>query len=157
LGKENFPAHEENGRFTKGASEFTVRLRPDNHGAMLRRTLDYSLPNQKAEVYIFDAAGNNWEYVGIWYLAGSNTCVYSEPPAELDKRKYNEETSNRRFRDDEFLISEKFTQGKSSLRIRVRFVPVEQELYLGKPFPKEAAWSELRYKVYSYVMPDFKD
>lgn len=155
-GKENYPAHEENGRYTKGSSEFTVQINPDNHGVMLRRTLDYSFPNQKAEVYISDPKGNNWEYVGIWYIAGSNTCVYSEPPGELDRREYNEETSNRRFRDDEFLISGNFTQGKSSIRIRVRFVPVEQELYPGKPFPKEPAWSELHYKIYSYVMPNLK-
>lgn len=155
LGKEINPAHEENGRYTRGSSEFTVRLNPDNHGAMLRRTLDYSFPNQKAEVYISDTAGDKWEYVGVWYLAGSNTCIYSEPPKELDKRDYNEKTSNRRFRDDEFLIPEKFTQGKSSVRIQVKFIPVEQELYPGKPFPKEPAWSELRYKVYSYIMPKF--
>ena len=155
-GREVFPAHKETGRFTKGSSEFTVKIDPKNKGIMLRRTLDYSFPNQKAEVYVADANGNDWKYAGIWYLAGSNTCVYSNPPGELDFRRYIVQTSNRRFRDDEFLISGELTQGKSAVRIRVKHVPVVRELFFGQPFPKESAWSELRYHVYSYVMPDFK-
>ena len=156
-GKEIYPAHEEDGRFSKGSTEFTVKLRSDNYGVLLRRTLDYSIPNQKAEVYIaMDDEGKNWESVGTWYLAGSNTCVYSDPKGELDKRQYNIQTSNRRFRDDEFMIPAKFTQGKSSIRVKVKCTPVMRDLYPGIAFPKESAWSELRYKVYSYVMPDIK-
>jgi hypothetical protein len=155
-GMEIYPAQEENGRYTKGSSEFTVKLNPKNHGVMLRRTLDYSFPNQKAEVFVSDVKGNDWKYAGIWYLAGSNTCVYSDPRGEIDKRLYKMQTSNRRFREDEFLIPGKLTRGKSSVRIRVKFVPVERDLYPGMPFPKENAWSELRYQVYSYVMPQFK-
>jgi len=155
-GKEVFPAHEEHGRYTKGSSEFTVKIDPKNKGIMLRRTLDYSFPNQKAEVYVADANGNDWKYAGIWYLAGSNTCIYSDPPGELDFRRYVVQTSNRRFRDDEFLISDELTRGKSLVRIRVKHIAVERDLFPGTPFPKESAWSELRYQVYSYVMPDFK-
>ena len=154
-GKEVYPAHQETGRFTQGSSEFTVKLNPDNYGALIRRTLDYSFPNQKAEVFVADELSGDWRYVGIWYLAGSNTCIYSDPRGELDLRLYNVQTSNRRFRDDEFLIPAQWTQGKSSLRIKVKCVPVVRELYPGRPFTKESAWSELRYKVYSYVMPDF--
>ena len=156
-GKEVYPSHKEDGRFTIGHSDFTVNIAPDNYGLLLRRTLDYSIPNQKAEVYIAaDDKGLNWERVGTWYLAGSNTCVYSDPRGELDRRQYHIQTSNRRFRDDEFLIPAKYTQGKSSIRLRMKCVPVTRELYPGIPFPKESAWSELRYKVYSYVMPDFE-
>ena len=155
FGTENFPAHVQNGRFTRGNSEFTIKLNADNYGAMIRRTLDYSFPNQKAEIYVADEDGGDWQYVGIWYLAGSNTCVQSWPQGELDKRLYNVKTSNRCFRDDEFLIPAKFTQGKTSLRIKVKHVAAEMELYPGMPFPKQSAWSELRYQVYSYVMPDF--
>ena len=156
-GKEIYPVHKEDGRFTAGSSEFTVSIRPDNYGLLLRRTLDYSIPNQKAEVYIAtDEKCLNWEKVGIWYLAGSNTCVYSDPKGELDKRQYHIQTSNRRFRDDEFLVPAKYTQGKSSIRLKIKCVPIEKDLYPGIKFPKKSSWSELRYKVYSYVMPDYK-
>lgn len=160
IGKEVYPAQEKDGRYTRGVSEFTVKLNPDNYGVLLRRTLDYSFPNQKAKVYIADAGTNAdnpiWEYAGTWYLAGSNTYVYSNPKGELDKRLYHIETSNRRFRDDEFLLPASLTRGHTKIRIKITFVPSGQELYPGKFFPKESAWSELCYSVYSYVMPDFK-
>ena len=38
------------GRHTRGSSEFTLNIRPDNRGVMLRRTLDYDMANQKAAV-----------------------------------------------------------------------------------------------------------
>lgn len=161
IGKEVFPVHEEDGRFTRGVSEFTVKLDPDNLGVLLRRTLDYSFPNQKAEVYIADAsteqasADLEWQYAGIWYLAGSNTCVYSDPRGELEKPQYKTKTSNRRFRDDEFLIPAKLSNKRSAIKVKIKFIPNEQELFPGFPFPKESAWSELRYAVYSYIMPAF--
>lgn len=161
IGKEVYPAHEEEGRYTQGTSEFTVKLNPDNLGVLLRRTLDYSFPNQTAEVYIADASSEQtpinaeWEYAGIWYLAGSNTALYSDPGGELEKRLLRTKTSNRRFRDDEFLIPAKLTKDREVIRVRVKFIPNEQELFPGFPFPKESAWSELRYEVYSYVMPVF--
>lgn len=40
IGAEVFPAHKKIGRFTKGNTEFSIHLEPDNHGALLRRTLD---------------------------------------------------------------------------------------------------------------------
>jgi hypothetical protein len=124
--------------------------------------LDYGFPNQTAEIYIGpagkkpeDIREEEWEKVGIWYLAGSNTCLYSDPGGELEKRLHRTKTSNRRFRDDEFLIPARYTKGKSELRLRVRYIPDEQELFPGFPFPRESAWSELRYEVYSYVLPGF--
>lgn len=164
-GKEVYPAHTENGRYTKGVSEFTVKLDPKNMGALIRRTLDYSFPNQRAEVYISSDGSSNWQLAGTWYLAGSNTCVYSNPTGtdratihlhELDPRDPEVQTSNRRFRDDEFLIPAKFTANKSSVRVRIRAVPNEIELMPDHRFPRESAWSELGYKVYSYVTPEFK-
>jgi len=161
VGGEVFPAHTETGRYTTGVSEFSVHLDSANFGALLRRTLDYSFPNQKAEVYIADASGAfdpenpQWEYAGIWYTSGANTYVYSPPEGELGKRVYNIMTSNRQFRDEEFLIPARLTQGRSAIRVRVKFVPEDRELYPGHPYPKKSAWSELRYEVFSYVMPDF--
>lgn len=157
IGAEVFPAHQEDGRYTRGASEFTVHLDPDNYGALLRRTLDYSFPNQKARVFVADAEDDNpqWEEAGIWYLSGSNTYIYSPADGELGERKYQVHTSNRKFRDDEFLLPKELTQGRSSVRIRVEHIPEDRELYPGQEFPKGSAWSELAYEVYSYVKPGF--
>ncbi|MEJ7646477.1 MAG: DUF2961 domain-containing protein [Chryseolinea sp.] len=161
IGKQVFPLHTQDGRTTQGISEFTVKLDKENLGVLLRRTLDYSFPNQKAEVYIQRVSSKSkkdeWKFAGVWYLAGSNTCVFSFPKGELDKREYTIRTSNRRFREDEFLIPARLTQKSSQIRIRIKFIPVDHELYPGKPFPNEAAWSELKYQIFSYTTPKFKE
>ncbi|MES1159242.1 MAG: DUF2961 domain-containing protein [Bacteroidota bacterium] len=154
-----YPPQEEDGRHTLGVSEFTVKLDPANEGVLLRRTLDYSYPNQTAEVSIQaggkKGAGGKWERVGVWYLAGSNTCVTSAPSNELGRRQYIVQTSNRQLRDDEFLLPARLTKGRSSIRIRIRCIPDHQELYPGHAFPKKSCWSELKYDIYSYVNPNF--
>lgn len=152
-GKEVYPAHEETGRLTTVGSQFTVKVDKNNHGVLLRRTLDYQYPNQRAEVYVADAHGGEWQYVGQWYTAGSNTCVFSNPRPELAKRQYKVETSNRRFRDDEFLIPARMTRGLCEMKIRVVFVPDYKELFPGCPFPQPNYWSEMKYKVYNYIEP----
>jgi hypothetical protein len=45
----------------------------------------------------------------IWCTAGSNTCAYSNPDSELGPTLHIAEASNRRFRDDEFLLSKGLT------------------------------------------------
>ena len=159
-GKELYPAQTAGGRYTRGTSAFTVKLAPGNTGVLLRRMLDYSFPNQKAAVYVATADKSvdsaTWEYAGTWYLAGSNTCMYSDPRGELERRQLTTQTSNRRFRDDEFMIPAALTKGRSAIRIKVQHTPVEQELFPGFPFPKRSAWSELKYDVYSYVLPAVK-
>ena len=162
-GREVYPAHAEVGRHTRGASEFTLRTDPRNLGVLLRRQLDYSLPDQRANVFVAadaDAATPDWQPAGVWYLAGSNTVVYSYPPDrdELGATQHQVETSNRRFRDDEFLVPRRLTEGKSSIRVRIEFTPVERPLFpqLAARRPRFTAWSELRYTAYSYVMPAFE-
>ncbi|HMF73708.1 MAG TPA: hypothetical protein VK616_19640, partial [Flavitalea sp.] len=155
-GKEIYGAQKEDGRITTGTSQFQIALDPGNYGALLRRTLDYSYPNQTAEVYIADTLENaEWKRVGIWYLAGSNTCIYSDPKGELDKSLNRTNTSNRKLRADEFLIPAHLTQNKSSVKIKIKFIPNNQLLFQDFPFPKQSAWSELRYEVYSYMTPAF--
>jgi len=160
IGKEVYPAHILDGRYNKGISEFTLKLKKENQGALLRRTLDYSYPNQKAEIYVADVSKANnrlqWKYAGIWYTAGSNTAVLSFPRGELDKRLYNLSTSNRRFRDDEFMIPSSLTKNVSAIRLRIKPIIEKQELYPGKSFPNESAWSELSYEVFSYLTPEYK-
>ncbi len=130
------------------------KIDPKNLGVMLRRKLDYCFPNQRAEVFV--AAGKQWQPAGVWYLAGSNTCVYSNPgtPKELGATQHIVQTSNRRFRDDEFLLPLALTKGRASVRIRVKFTPVTIPLYPGYPLP-DLAWSEIEYTAYSYRLPKF--
>jgi hypothetical protein len=151
-GKEIYPAETDRGRTTKGISEFRLQLRPDNFGVLLRRKLDYSFPNQRAEIYVADAPDSDWKLAGTWYLAGSNTCVYSNPKDELGATQHIVETSNRRFRDDEFLIASGLTHGRKAIWIRVKFAPVDRPLFPGYP-PSRQAWSEIRYTVYCFVLP----
>ncbi len=154
-GQEIYPAHTDRGRITTGRSEFRLAVRPDNWGAVLRRKLDYSYPNQRAVVWIADGSTGEpeWKPAGTWYLAGGNTCVFSNPKDELGATKHHVQTSNRRFRDDEFLIPRHLTRGRSSIRVRLEFQPVETPLFPGQPLP-ELAWSELDYTIYSYVLPE---
>ncbi|MDR3623384.1 MAG: DUF2961 domain-containing protein [Paludisphaera borealis] len=158
-GKEVCPAHTDKGRTTTGASEFTLKIDPKNLGVLLRRKLDYAYPNQRAEVEVADArddhegAALKWAPAGVWYTAGSNTCVYSNPKDELGETQHVAQTSNRRFRDDEFLIPRDLTAGRSAICVRVRFTPVDRPLFPGRPVAP-LAWSEIRYTAYSYVMPD---
>jgi len=155
-GREIYPAETDRGRTTKTTSEFTMRIDPRNLGVMLRRKLDYSFPNQRAEVFIADARSGppDWKPAGVWYLAGSNTCVFSSPSQELGATEHVVETSNRHFRDDEFLLPLALTQGRKTIRVRVKFTPVSTPLFPGYPLP-ELAWSEMRYTAYNFVMPKF--
>ncbi len=165
-GIEMFPAVADKGRITKTASEFTLKLDPENIGVMLRRKLDYAYPNQRAEVLVRDAGDPNapWHVAGIWYTAGSNTCVFSNggvhsisdyaTKREVGATEHIVQTSNRRFRDDEFLVPAALTKGRSAIRVRVTFLPVDRPLFPGHPMA-ERAWSEMHYTAYSYVMPRF--
>lgn len=151
-------AHTSHGRRTTGTSEFSMKLDPKNVGVMLRRKLDYSYPNQRAEVFIADDTGTTngqvpkWEKAGIWYLAGSNTCVYSSPWGELGKTVHEVVTGNRQFRDDEFLLPRRLTEGRKRIRVRVKFTPVDRPLFPGHPL-SPLAWTEIRYDVYCFVVP----
>ena len=150
-----FPATKDIGRYTKTSSTFDLKVDPDNVGVMLRRKFDYSFPNQCAKVYLSapQSDGNAKEhYVGLWYTAGSNTCVYSNPKGELGATVHEAQTSNRQWREDEFLLPPAFTRGKNAIRVRVEFVPQNIPLFPGHPMADQA-WSEYRYWAYSYVMP----
>lgn len=149
------PAVSDSGRHMTGTSEFTLSVDPTNQGVLLRRRLDYSYPNQRAEVSVApaDAApGAPFVSAGIWYLAGSNTCVYSNPPGELDPALHTSETSDRRWREDELLLPRSLTAGHSKIRVRIHFTPANLPLVPGGSVATQA-WSEVRYWAYSYRMP----
>jgi hypothetical protein len=63
------------------------------------------------------------------------------------------QTSNRRWRDDEFLLPPSLTRGRDKIRIRCEFVPVGTPLFPGAP-AQEEAWTEFRYWAYAFVMPE---
>ena len=151
-----YPAEEDVVRIMKGTTQFEVNLIDDNIGVLLRRKFDYSYPNQNAKISVkSDKPDAEWTFVGFWYTAGSNTCVYSYPKSEgeLGKTEHHIVTSNRQWREEEFLIPRHLTEGVEKLAVKIEFVPNDKELFPGQAFPVETAWSESRYWVYCYKMP----
>jgi hypothetical protein len=71
---------------------------------------------------------------------------------ELAPSAHVVQTSNRRFRDDEFLVTRALTSGLAKVRVRIVFTPVKIPLLPGQPLP-ELAWSEIRYSAYSLLPP----
>jgi hypothetical protein len=158
----HYPAELDSVRIMRGTSRFTVDILPDNIGIMLRRKFDYRYPNQHARVYVKPVTQEEWQYAGEWYTAGSNTCVYSRPKGasfterEFAPTEHHIITGNRRWREEEFLIAQGLTEGHDKLQIKIEFVKNNKQLFPGKPFPVESAWSEARYWVYCYRMPEVK-
>ena len=90
---------------------------------MLRRTLDYDFPNQKAAVLVADADASplKWEPAGTWYLAGSTTYYHSFPAKETDPPAPVVYKTNIRLKDDEFLLPLRLTRGRKAIRVRVTY------------------------------------
>jgi hypothetical protein len=150
---EVVPATTDTGRSMSDTTELRMALDPDNVGALLRRKLDYAFADQRAEVFVSDDAdGAQFVHVGTWYLAGSNSFDTSFPAGELSPPAPMVQTSNRQWRDDELLLPASSTAGRSSVRIRIQFVPGARPIVPGAA-PPPSAWSEYRYSIYSYVRP----
>ena len=154
----------DDGRRTTTRSEFVLQIQPDAVGVMLRRRMDLAYPNQKAVIYIADASAKNpeWRGAGTWYTAGSNSVVFGDPRVipeakrtqhvELSPPVHIVQTSNRRWRDDEFLLPPRLTRGLEMVRIRCEFTRVGAPLFPGHPLQDEA-WTEFRYWAYCFVVP----
>jgi D-arabinan exo alpha-(1,3)/(1,5)-arabinofuranosidase (non-reducing end) len=84
------------GRAHKGSSFFHLAVDPDNQGVVLRRLLNQTTGNQRAQVFVDGAL------VGDWFTAGSNAW---HPWRECD-----------------FVLPASATAGKSMLSIEMRFV-----------------------------------
>jgi hypothetical protein len=161
---EVVPLLSDDGRRTTRYSDFELSIRPDAIGVMLRRRLDLQYPDQKAIVYIADPKKDKpeWHEAGIWYTAGGNTVVFGDPrviPAatrklhvELAPPAHVVQTSNRRWRDDEFLLPPRLTRGRDKIRVRCEFVPVKDPLFPGHPLA-DGAWTEFRYWAYCFQVP----
>jgi hypothetical protein len=166
--KEVVPTTIDDGRRTTTKTEFTLKIDSSATGVMLRRLLDQQYPNQKANIFVADASTEKpqWEKAGTWYTAGGNTVVYGEPravrkfkttrDAELALPAHIPQTSNRRWREDEFLLPPALTKGRDKIRVRCEFVPVGLPLFPGYP-PQEEAWTEFRYWAYCFAMPGTGD
>ena len=120
---------------------FIDAAKGDRRRLLSRGLIDYA-NSLDADLNAFLTAG---------YQPKSNSSVESH---ELGPTEHIVITSNRRFRDDEFLVPRALTQGRSAIRIRVKFTPVSIPLFPGHPFP-ESSWSEMHYAAYSVVMPEF--
>ena len=94
-------------------SSWVAKIDAQNNGVRLLRVFDYTYKNQSAEVYIDDTL------VGIWLNPGFNTNNYA--------------------RDDFFDIPAKYTQGKSSIKIRIVNTNTDE------------VWTEMYYKVFSRI------
>jgi hypothetical protein len=151
-----YPEQVDSGRTTKGTTQFKLKIKKENLGVLLRRKLDYSFPNQRAEVDVADDSKDDsmpeWKRAGVWFLAGSNTCIYSNPADELGTTEHIIQTSNRKFREDEFLLPRRLTEGRTSIQVRIKFTPVKTPLFPDHSLPN-LAWSEIRYDAYCFVMP----
>lgn len=151
-----YPATTDTGRHTTGTSELTLAIDPANFGVLLRRKLDYGYPDQRALVSIADASTPGAPFVpaGVWYLSGSNTCAFADATTETGVVAPTIETSDRQWRDDEFLVPRSLTEGLSRIRVRLAFSPISPALPVAPGSSlAPAAWSEYRYTAYSYVMP----
>ncbi len=154
-GKETYPPQVGKVRSMSGTSTFTMKLDPNNHGALLRRKFDYQYPNQKAKVFVRPADGGDWQEVGTWYCAGANTWVHSYPreEGELGQTQHNVRTSSRRWREEEFLLPASATQGHDAIEVRIEHIPNRNELFPGNPFPEKSVWSASKYWLYCYKLP----
>lgn len=101
IGRDDAPvSFSGTGRSHQGASSFTAAISPLNNGVRLGRILDYSIANQKANVYIDGELG------GVWFTGGNNT---------THKALY-----------DFFEISPGLTSGKSSINIKVEYLSADK-------------------------------
>ncbi len=110
----------------RATSTFTMMLNPHNVGAFLRRTFDYCMPNQRANIYVDNHPA------GTWYSAGVSDRV------DVDGQR-------RCWRDEEFPLPPALTSGKTSITIRIDPVHTTN--------PQNSPWTASHYQLYSFVLP----
>ena len=125
-------AHGPRARKTKTASEFTLRIDPREPRRNAAAQTGLFVPEPAGgglHQPMASRESRTGKLAGIWYLAGSNTCVCTRSlRTNLARRNTNVQTSNRRFRDDEIPHPARPDQGRSAIRVRVKFTPVETPL-----------------------------
>lgn len=109
-----------------GTTSFAMRLDPRNVGAFLRRTFDDCVANQRASIYL------DGHFAGTWYDAGASNGT------GIDGHR-------RCWRDEDFPLPAALTAGKSSVNVRIVFVPTTD--------PQDSEWTAFRYSMFCFVMP----
>src|SRR5260370_23296547 len=109
-------------------SFFTIQLDPRNVGAFLRRTFDDCIGNQGANIYLDNS------FAGTWYKAGASNGV-------------GVDGHHRCWSDEDFPLPASLTVGKSSVNVRIVFLPATD--------PQNGDWTAFRYSLYSFVLPAF--
>eukprot|EP00039_Didymoeca_costata_P021860 m.345599 g.345599 ORF g.345599 m.345599 type:complete len:741 (+) comp26860_c0_seq1:167-2389(+) len=152
---EVYPSQNISGIVHSSVSSFTVNVAPQNKGIMLRRTLDLAYADQNATVAIRSSATNScWRLLKApWFTGGSNTVVFSDPSTETGEpmTSVKLETSNRRFRDVEYLIPSSATKNCTKVDVMITYQKVTQDIFPGQPFPKQDGWTEFGWEVWSIV------
>jgi hypothetical protein len=110
-----------------GAASFTMRLDPRNAGAFLRRTFDDCVASQRANIYL------DGKFAGTWYDAGAS-------------RGTGVDGHRRCWRDEDFPLPASLTAGKSSVNVRIAFLPTTD--------PHNSDWTAFHYSMFSFVLPD---
>ncbi|HEU5230252.1 MAG TPA: DUF2961 domain-containing protein, partial [Ktedonobacteraceae bacterium] len=111
------------GTATTTSTSFTMRLDPHNIGAYLRRTFDDCVANQRANIYLDNA------FAGTWYDAGASN-------------RDGIDGHQRCWRDEDFPLPASLLAGKSSVMVRIEFVPTTS--------PQNSSWTAFSYQLYSF-------
>lgn len=107
---------EDAGRWSNGESTFTVRINPDNDGVRLRKRINQLVYHQAVEVLVGD------QPAGVWFEQGSQYQVLQEKQMKVPGYRSDWKHINKRFRDTEFEIPASLTQGRSSLKLRLKTI-----------------------------------
>ena len=118
------PATEDDGISFTNSSTFTVAISPDNQGVRLRRRTDKADNRQEARVFIDEQLLTERPWYSVDY-----------PKTYRGIRWY----------DSDFEVPAKYTQGKSKITVRIKFVSSET-----------GRWDEYHYWIYSYSSADEK-
>jgi hypothetical protein len=119
FGRDDGASFSGSGKAHRGTSQFKMYINPNNRGVRLARIFDFGIGNQKARVYVDNVL------VGTWFNGGIN--------------------ATHRAGYDTFEIPASFTQGKSSIVVRVQYVSSNQD------------WNEFVYYAYSHLAPTSPD
>ncbi len=114
------------GTTTRTGGDFIMALDSHNVGAFLRRTFDYCIPNQRANISI------DGHFAGTWYSAGAST-------------RKDDAGHQRCWREEEFPLPASLTMGKVSVKVHIAFIPTTN--------PQNSAWTAFRYQMYSFMLP----
>ncbi len=126
----------------------------DNLGVLLRRTLDYAVADQRAEVLVKDAdrPAAPFRRAGTWLTAGSTRSLYANARTENGPVTPEIIDIPRRWRDDECLVARSLTRGVKNLRVRISVMPNTSGILAADP-PSPALWTEVRYRAYAWTLP----